>query len=203
LDVKLGTDCWDYHILEQCAKDIKGVEGLVCEVGTREGGSLQIIINALLDNSDTGRHVISVDPYGNIPYYGENGITRFDYTNDMKKRALKNLYAISENKDFNLVTLTLTDAQFFNRFADGVPVYDREERIIDKYAMVFLDADHSVEAVRNQVAFFLPRLCDGGFIIVDDVDWFVGNQEFDDIFVGMSLAYSAPKKKAYKKPPTD
>jgi hypothetical protein len=89
LDVKLGTDCWDYHILEQCAKDIKGVEGLVCEVGTREGGSLQIIINALLDNSDTGRHVISVDPYGNIPYYGENGITRFDYTNDMKKKGVK------------------------------------------------------------------------------------------------------------------
>jgi len=203
LDVKLGTDCWDYHILEQCAKAIRNTDGLVCEVGIREGGSLQIIVNALLDNQDTGRHVLSIDPYGNIPYYGENGITRFDYTNDMKKKALKNLYALSEGKDFNLITFTLTDAQFFSRFSDGVPVYDREERIMDKYAMVFLDADHSVDAVKKQVEFFLPRLSDGGFIIVDDVDWFVGNSDFDNIFLGMELAYEAPKKKAYKKPPTN
>lgn len=209
---RLSTDCWDYDLLEQAARSCADLNGLFVEVGTREGGSLQYIIDALwppsvsVDMNTYEGHiwdVISIDPYGHIPYYYKGVVDKYDYTNEMKKRAMAGLYEYVKHKPINLITFPIEDHVFFDWCQDGVPVYREQSVRINDYAFVFLDADHTKDLVVKQINFFCPRLMAGGAVVVDDMDYY---SERERLFIdaafskyGLSLEKEGSKKAVYRK----
>lgn len=167
----LPTDGVQYDILERAVEAVKDVPGLFLEIGTRRGGSLQIIIDAAIRTGQY-RHVVSVDPYGNILYNDGKEVTRYDYTNNMKKSAMRAIWEYVHDLPVNFIPICLTDREFMTRFRDGVPVYDEEPVTIGNYAFLFLDGPHDTGGVLEEVAFFAPRMPPGGNMVIDNYDFF-------------------------------
>jgi hypothetical protein len=196
----ITTDSVDYHVLIQAVIQTKNLGGLICEVGTRAGGSLKLIIDTLAYLPP--RPIVSVDPYGWIDYtFGEQTV-KFDYTNTMRDICLRDIHDhllnLNNGRDKNFVNVvffTLEDTEFFQRFADGVPVYNGGEKTIyDKYSMVFLDGPHSFDAVKAEIDFFAPRMESGAVVVIDDFD-LINNQEALNQHIalcGLSLTYKSP-----------
>lgn len=203
-DEIFNTDSRDYHILEHAAKCIKNTEGAVVEIGTRQGGSARIIIDALKENEDTDRSMFCIDPYGNIElavtninlslhYPDQNfGIegdplsltegkhVRFDYTNDMRNQTVPALYAYAFSKGINFQFFFLEDTEFFKLYKKGVPVYNEYKSIVNKYAFVFFDGPHTNEAVQTELDFFLPRCGEGAVFVFDDI-WMYDHNKFETL----------------------
>lgn len=198
-----GTDSQEYEILFNAAKNIKGVEGAVVEIGTRRGGSAKIIIDALVENGDTNRSMFCIDPYGNIdleitninasihyagkyqlegdPMSKDNSFkTKFDYTNDMRNRVIPSLYYYAFQRGLNFTFFCLEDHEFFKRYADGVPVYNEVKKLENEYAFVFFDGPHTNEAVDEELKFFLDRAPKGATYVFDDI-WMYDHDKFEKI----------------------
>lgn len=167
--MNLPGDSLDYDLLYRAAEKACQTEGLFCEIGTRLGGSLKYIIDAV-QNSNKFRHIVVIDPYGNIDYFaGDNDNRKFDYTNNMKNEAMPNIYSYAKNKPVNISFFNLEDTEFFNRFSTGVPVYNEFKEVINKYAFVFFDGPHDKESVLAEVVWFLTRIDTGSVFVFDDV----------------------------------
>lgn len=167
--INLPGDSADYHLLTKGIELSKDVPGLTCEIGLRAGGGTKVIIDAIAQHCPGKTH-IAIDPYGNIIYEDkENHFTRLDYTNEMRDECLKNVYAYCQEKKVNFLFFNLTDIDFFERYGTGIPVYDIERRLEDKYSFVFFDGPHSVNAIKTELDFFLPRMIKGACIAFDDV----------------------------------
>ena len=197
------TDSQEYDILWNAAKNIKGVDGAIVEIGTRRGGSAKIIIDALVENNDTNRSMFCIDPYGNIDleitninasvhYPGKYKVegdpmsletsfpTKFDYTNDMRNRVIPSLYYYAYQRGFNFTFFCLEDHEFFNRYSDGVPVYEQQKKLENDYAFVFFDGPHTNEAVDMEIKFFLDRSPKGATWVFDDI-WMYDHNKFEKI----------------------
>lgn len=181
LPAMISTDSVDYEVLIRAVKGTAELTGLVCEIGTRAGGSLKIIIDTMC--RQIPRPIVSVDPYGWLDYAFGDQKVKFDYTNTMRDWCLRDIhdYLLWLNKtraeDFmkgapiNAVFFTLEDTEFFKRFSDGVPIYDNgEKKVYEKYSLVFLDGPHSLDAVKAEVDFFAPRMEKGGALVIDDIN---------------------------------
>jgi len=191
-DDMFEVDSKEYEILYEAALKIKGVEGALIEIGTRRGGSAKIIIDALVNNQDTNRFLGCIDPYGNIEidctninmnihYPGQHKIEgdpmskeitkplRFDYTNDMRNQIIPSLYFYAYSKGLNFSFFCLEDSEFFNRYADGIPTYENEKKMINQYAFVFFDGPHTNEAVHFELDFFLDKFPVGAVTVWDDI----------------------------------
>lgn len=167
----LEGDSLDYDLLYRAAVEALSVRGLYCEIGVRRGGSLRHIIDAI-HNSETDeiKHIIAIDPYGNIEYNAtEQFKGKLDYTNDMKNESLPNIYSYANKKKVNVVFFNLEDTEFFSRFEYGVPVYNEVKTIIDNYAFVFFDGPHDVKSIERELNFFIPKLSLGSVCVFDDV----------------------------------
>lgn len=166
--IPLETDSSDYDLLYNAAKSVIDVEGLICEIGVRRGGSLKYIIDGV--NSDIPKTIVAVDPYGNIEYVPAEGyIGRMDYTNDMKNESLPHIYEYVQGKNINLIFLNLEDSEFFDRFADGVPVYSENKQIINSYSLVFFDGPHDLVSIQNEIDFFIDKTTSGSVFVFDDI----------------------------------
>lgn len=171
--MKLETDGAEYEILADAVKSAKDVTGLICEIGTRLGGSMQIMIDAALESGQENRHFISVDPYGHILYETGKpfGATRFDYTNEMKKKAMADIFKYVQGKPADFSHFCLTDTEFMVRFAYGVPTYNIEPKTINDYAVVYLDGPHDTASVLKECVFFAHRMEEGAMIVIDNIDY--------------------------------
>lgn len=169
----LTTDSEDYHVLSNAVKQIKDVPGIVCEIGTRRGGSMKLIIDTLLENNDLNRNVIGLDPYGNIGYSSSEGyIVRYDYTNAMRNETFTALYSYVQNKPVNLVMHILEDTEFFKRYADGVPFYHDYKTVLKDYSLIFFDGPHDIKSVLDEMEFFKSRAPAGSMWVIDDIHVF-------------------------------
>lgn len=218
-----GTDSQEYEILFNAARNIKGVEGAVVEIGTRRGGSAKIIIDGLESNQDTNRSMFCIDPYGNIDleitnlsasihYPGQYKLegdpqskdtsfaTKFDYTNDMRNRVIPSLYYYAYQRGLNFTFFCLEDTEFFNRYADGVPVYQEFKKFENQYAFVFFDGPHTNEAVQTEIDFFLPRSVKGTTYVFDDI-WMYDHDKFEKIILdnGFEILEKKNIKASYHK----
>jgi hypothetical protein len=218
-----GTDSQEYDILYNAVKHIKGVDGAVIEIGTRRGGSAKLIIDTLVENQDTNRFMGCIDPYGNIDleitninasihYPGkyqikgdpmsleESFATKFDYTNDMRNRTIPSLYYCAYEAGLYFTFFQLEDHEFFQRYKDGVPVYNEQKHIINEYAFVFFDGPHTNEAVEEELDFFLARDNIGTIFVFDDI-WMYDHDKFEHYMFehGYEILDKGNIKASYKK----
>lgn len=218
-----GTDSQEYEILFNAARNVKGVEGAVVEIGTRRGGSAKIIIDGLESNQDTNRSMFCIDPYGNIEleitnlsasihYPGQHQLDgdpqskdvtlkkRFDYTDEMRNRVIPSLYYYAYQRGLNFTFFCLEDTEFFKRYADGVPVYQEQKKLENQYAFVFFDGPHTNEAVQTEIDFFLPRSVKGTTYVFDDI-WMYDHDKFEKIILdnGFEILEKKSIKASYHK----
>lgn len=164
----LPGDSYDYEVLQKAAEKVKSLPGLVCEIGTRRGGSLKYIMDAL---EGTRKHIVCLDPYGDIAYNAADNSrgVHFDYTNSMKHEALPNIYQYAATKNVNIIFFNLEDTEFMGRFHDGVPVYDQGKQILNTYSLVFFDGPHDTASIMKEVLFFEERSQIGTVFVFDDI----------------------------------
>jgi len=168
-------DSWEYDVLYEAAQLISGVPGFTCEVGLREGGGTEAIVQGFFDNYDNHVH-IAIDPYGDLIYavdVWEVPLQRVGYTNEMKMRSIPKIHEWCSQHNVDFIFFNLEDTEFFKRYADGVPVYsDNKKSIINEYALVHIDGPHSVEPVTLEAQFFIPRISKGGILVFDDTEFY-------------------------------
>jgi len=181
-NLQLSTDSSDYDVLYRAAASIKNIDGAICEIGTRLGGSLQYIVEGLLAANDLNRNVICLDPYGNIDFYdSEFSKSKSDYTNDMRNTAMTNIYEYLKDKPVNVVVLCLEDTEYFDRFQDGFPFYQEHKQIVNQYSLVFFDGPHVSNSVLEEIQFFYPRSVVGTKFVFDDINKYNHQPIHDDL----------------------
>jgi hypothetical protein len=193
-----GTDSQEYEVLINAVAKVGKTPGAIVEIGTRRGGSMKMIIDTLVQTDNTGRTVIAIDPYGNIEIECTNlnmtihnpdrviegnktskelvSPQRFDYNNDMRNRIIPSLYYYGYQAGMNFNFLTLTDLQYFKRYADGFPVYNEVEKLETEYAFVFFDGPHDNATLHAETKFFVERAPVGAVYVFDDV-WMYSHDE--------------------------
>lgn len=158
----LPGDSLDYHLLTEGVRLSKDTPGLTCEIGLRRGGGTKYIIDGIADHCPSKVH-IAVDPYGSILYADkDNQKIRLDYTNDMAGEALPQIYGYAHEKKVRFLFFQLEDTEFFERFMDGVPVYDHEKRMENTFSFVHFDGPHDVPSLLSEVMWFMGKVANEG-----------------------------------------
>lgn len=166
------SDTRTQYLLE-LARSVVGVPSSadpppLLEIGTRAGGSalLMLRILDLVYPAGTKRPlVLTVDPYGTRPYEG----APFVY-DDRHYRAMKRTLASHANHIHYMM-----DSELFLALLDRLYLWlDGVRRSLSAFSLVYLDGSHDPDLVWGEIERLLPRVMPGGFLIVDDTDWFEG-----------------------------
>lgn len=175
--INLPGDSGDYDLITEAVQLSHGVPGAAVEIGLRRGGGTKHIIDVVA-KQEHKRNVIAIDPYGNIDYNtvvdsrAGPQVVKMDYTNTMRNECLVNLYDYAEMQKVNFVFINLEDTEFFNRYADGVPIYQEHKIIESKYSFVHFDGPHFTNDVVKEIEFFMPRTSNGATFVFDDVSYY-------------------------------
>lgn len=196
----LPGDSEDYRLLHDGVKLSAHVDGFTCELGVRRGGGSGVIMRAIKQFSPHKIHV-AVDPYGNIEYeHKQDELVRIDYTNKMKSECLKNLSAYSDAIDVPVLFFNLEDTEFFNRYNDGIPVYDLTKKILNNYSFVHFDAAHAELPLLKEIDFFLERSEVGACWAFDDVTGYYDHDKIETVLfaAGFKLIEKTNRKALYQ-----
>lgn len=195
----IEVDGIHYDELKEAIEQTKNVAGATIEIGTRRGGSSLMIMEG---NLGMNKPHISIDPYGNIDYHDLMGIHKSDYTNHMKTQTMSSLYQWAYDNNYNFIFFNLEDTEFFNRFEDGIPIYEETKRIEDKFSLVFIDGPHHTEAVLDAFNYFKDKITSNGQIIFDNYDHYNHDIDVEPIILKTSkyeLHNVGTDKKVYKR----
>lgn len=198
-----GFDSGEYEYLAEAVKISANIDGACCEIGLRLGRGTATIIEAIREYCPQ-KLVISVDPFGSIPYIGREhvGAIRLDYDNPMKYKCLSKLNAFALQKEIKYDHYPWTDHVFFDKMETGVPYYDLEEHWETKYSVVHLDAQHTVADVSRQILWFNERMDKGSIIVIDDITIdFLDIKPINNLFISLdwSILKQGLKKGVYQK----
>lgn len=192
----MNTDSGEYHVLTNAVRNVVDVDGMTCEIGIREGGSSYLIMQALKETGQNKIHV-GIDPFGNIDYLEwETRIVKLDYSNKMKQKMLMNIYKYCNDADQEFLFFPLEDTEFFKRYADGIPIYNNNKYIINKYALVFFDGPHATGPVKEEFDFFESRMAKGGYVVFDDLHQYPHMEVLDPYII--SKGFEMMEKGRYK-----
>jgi len=140
------------------------------EIGTRSGGSALLMLRVLDDLYPRNAQrpaLLTVDPYGSRPYEGESHV--YD---DRHYRAMKRNLARYTNHIHYMMDSTL----FLQTLAAGLYLWiNGAKRPVDQFTLVYLDGSHHPDIVWSEIEQLSQRIVPGGFLIVDDTDWFGGD----------------------------
>jgi hypothetical protein len=192
-----------HQVLYNAALSIKEVPGMVCEIGLREGGGMMTMILGCMDNADTNRFFVAVDPYGNVEYrMSEWETNRYDYTDEMKFKTLKSFNTFCLEHKLQFQHICLDDLEFFKRYGDGIPVYVEVKHLEQNYALVHLDGPHAVNELIDEFNFFKDRISLGGIIVLDDVTGHYDLGPIQKVILGdgqYAVVDNDSKKASYKR----
>jgi len=167
--IEFEGDSGEYEILTLGIELSKDVSGLCLEIGLRLGMGTAIIIDAIAKFCPN-KVAVAIDPYGDIFYEGREGRPcRLDYTHSMRNACLAKMYPYSQEKGVRFHYIELTDKDFFDKYADGVILYDMERYVVNKYSFIHFDGPHNIKELQAEVDFFLPRMLPGAIICYDDI----------------------------------
>lgn len=165
-------DSSDYDLLQSAVKRLTNPIGASFEIGIRRGMGSKMIIDAYRKYHPSVNNLIHIglDPYGDLPYnFSEDRKNqKADYTNLMKRLTIINF--LKKYPEFHFVNLDTHE--FFKRFDDGYPIYNKQKKIIDKFEIVHFDGLHDLESVSLETEYFLKHLSNHTIFIYDDVDTF-------------------------------
>lgn len=138
------------------------------EIGTRSGGSARLMLRVLADvyrGEARPPLVLTVDPYGARPYEGAPFM--YDETHyGTMKRALAPYP--------NHIHYMMDSALFLHELDDLYLWVDGRQQRLERFTLVYLDGSHDPEIVWREIEQLRPRVIAGGFLVVDDTDWFGG-----------------------------
>ena len=80
----------------------------------------------------------------------------------------------------DFIFINLEDNEFFKRYSDGVPVYNKTKQIINTYALVFIDGPHTYDLVLDDFNFFKKKIPIGGVIVFDDIYQYPHMEKLDN-----------------------
>lgn len=203
-DEVFDTDSSEYEILINAVEQVGDTPGAIVEIGTRRGGSAKMIIDTLVANGGVGRNMFCIDPYGNIEIECTNiNITAHQlpnacevkgdpnsldevqsikldyYDNTMRNRIVPSLYYYAFNAGLEFQFFFLEDTEFFEKFENGVPVYNEGKSIVNEYAFVFFDGPHTLPLLMAEVVFFLSRANVGTVFVFDDI-WMYNHASIEE-----------------------
>ena len=138
------------------------------EIGTRSGGSALLMLRVLADvyrGYASPPLVLTVDPYGARPYEG----AAFTY-DDRHYGAMKRALA----KYPNHIHYMMDSALFLRELEHLYLWVGGARRPLERFTLVYLDGSHDPDIVCHEIELLRPRVVPGGFLIVDDTDWFGG-----------------------------
>lgn len=167
----LEGDSGEYEFLTEAVEMSKDVEGPTVEIGVRSGLGSATIMDAIVEYCPGKTH-IGIDPYGSILYAMKETTEpcRLDYTNDMYKQCMVDLFNHIIGKPVEFIPLKLSDEQYFFRFNDFVPTYNLEQIRDYYYSFVHFDGPHTADSVLSEVYFFNDRTESGATFVFDDVN---------------------------------
>ena len=169
---EIEGDSRNYELLDSAVRRIKNPIGASFEIGVRRGLGSKTIIDAYrkYHPSLTNLTHIGLDPYGNLPYnFSEmRKNEKNDYSNLMKRETVINFS--KKYQEFYFVNLDTFE--FFKRFNDGYPIYQKQKKIISKFEIVHFDGLHDLKNVTLEVEYFLKHLSEHTIFIFDDIDSF-------------------------------
>lgn len=168
---ELTGDSDEYDFLAKAVEVSKDVEGMCIELGLRLGLGSKTIIDAVREFCPN-KLVVSVDPFGNIPYTGRepDGETHYDYTDDMRNECMANMWAYIKENPVDYRFIQLSDYDFFEVYKGGIWRYGYNGGKGEyRYSMVHLDAQHTVKDVSRQIIWFNGWMNRGATLVIDDV----------------------------------
>lgn len=183
--IEISGDSGEYELLTEAVQLCSDIDGMCIEIGLRRGLGTKYIIDAVRQYSPL-KTIISVDPFGSIPYVGREhiGEIRLDYDNNMKVDCMRSMWGYVADNPVNWRPECLTDYAFFEKYADGVPKYDIESTIETKYSMCHLDGPHNYEHVSAEIYWFNERMDAGAIIVIDDITPdFIQIEPVNDVFI--------------------
>lgn len=138
------------------------------EIGTRSGGSALLMLRVLEDVYRGERRplVLTVDPYGSRPYEGRHHVYDERHYREMKQALARYANHIHYMMDSELFLRTVEGGLYL--WLEGA------RRSLDRFTLVYLDGSHDPDIVWSEIERLWPRVVAGGFLIVDDTDWFGG-----------------------------
>lgn len=133
------------------------------EIGNRLGGTALMFLDAIKESGKPKRFLITVDPYGDMPYTGK--LDKFD--EDFRRQAMKILSDFSYENKLNHAHYRLKSLDFITTWEKSE--FWHEGVLLPKlFGMVYFDGDHTDEVVFEELKRYLPFIHDKGMYVVDD-----------------------------------
>lgn len=199
----ISGDSGEYEFLTEGIQLSANVDGMAIEIGLRRGMGTKTILDAVRRFCPSKR-VLSIDPYGSIPYVGREhiGEIRLDYDNPMKYDCMVDIWTDVRDNPVNYDFMPFTDDFFFEIMANGVPRYEEIISIDKWYSFAHLDGPHNYEHVSKESIWLDQRMKTGSTIVIDDctpdfIDIVPVNKLFDNM--GWILYKEGQKKNIYVK----
>lgn len=145
---------------KQLASEIKN--GVIVEIGVFGGASVLPIADICTAN---GNKIYGIDPWEKIALPNGKKMPRDELKslrNGLKENRLRLkgiINDLSYGKTLELIHGFSSDLSIVNLF---------EDKSID---LVYIDGDHSYEAVKKDIELWLPKVKDGGLLSGDDFQW--------------------------------
>lgn len=145
-----------------------------CEIGTRAGGSALLALTAIKD-SGVPRLLITVDPYGGKPYAAQHSTLPYNnwYADTFYRSMMRELSAFCDAHGLSHTHLKITSRAFMTIY-DGLSLWQDQGTLEPQFGYVYLDGEHTVAAVSAEVDWFVPRLAEGGLLVIDDTENLAG-----------------------------
>ena len=157
-----------YNSVFEVAKNTSP-DALFLEIGTRAGGTALLALNAILD-SNIQRYLITVDPYGQKPYFAGEQAMGGIYGEDYSRVAMYEIAKFCNDYNLNHSHFRLESNDFMNMF-ESVKFWCNGKINPVQFGYVYLDGEHTEEAMFTELSWFLPKMVKNGLIVIDDVSY--------------------------------
>ena len=156
-----------YEAILATAKRVPST-ALFCEIGTRQGGSALLALEAIKE-SGVDRVLLTVDPYGGKPYHNRDVVYHNFHDDHVYRKMMRDLSTFCDEHHLNHAHYKMTSAEFMETFG-LLRLWHNQQTLDPIFGFVYLDGEHHPVTVTQELDWFLPKLADGGLLVIDDVE---------------------------------